>query len=296
MTAGARYSCFVNSGAAAGAAGNRLRSALHRRPDLERRCDVAVVRSRQELRAALRAMPRSSIPVAVGGDGTANWLVSSLRELGLQDRPVAVLPLGTGNAFAHSLGLGRMSDALEALVSGVEREIDVMATTHPDIPVALVSISVGFESQFLGGVAAERSWRRLASGAIGLFAAIAPCRAGLSLSVDAEPIVREHDRVFNAGLYCMPCYALGRVVLPEADLTDGAAEAVVCRSRGAYWKTLCDGVRLSAPEARSDLMVRRWTFATVAADEALQMDGDAVAAACFDVRVEPRGLRVVVPG
>jgi diacylglycerol kinase family enzyme len=213
----------------------------------------------------------------------------------MQDRPLAVLPLGTGNAFAHSLGMGSIEIALEALESGVERRIDVMTTTHPTAPVALVSISVGFESRFLRAAAASRRWRRIVSGARGLPIAMSRPWARSSLTVDGEPLVRPTERVFNSGLYGMPCYALGRVVLPEADPTDGRAEAVVYRSSSAYWRTLWRGVRFSQRDGQSDLSVRRWEFARLETDEPIQIDGESVAGGRLEVRVEPQALRVIVP-
>lgn len=63
--------------------------------------------------------------LACGGDGTAAWLLETVRreagERGCQAKPVGILPLGTGNDLARWLLGGRPADALASWSQTVDR-------------------------------------------------------------------------------------------------------------------------------------------------------------------------------
>jgi diacylglycerol kinase (ATP) len=65
-----------------------------------------------EWRMGMPASPeQADIVLLFGGDGTVHRHLGQLVRLGL---PVLVVPAGSGNDFAHSLGLGRVRDSLAA--------------------------------------------------------------------------------------------------------------------------------------------------------------------------------------
>ncbi|MBK6691682.1 MAG: diacylglycerol kinase [Myxococcales bacterium] len=84
---------------------------------------VRLTRSADELDAYLRSLLRDGEPrprciLAAGGDGTAIALVNALRRVLPEDEPypaIGLLPLGTGNAWAHAAGALKLGLAVRQL-------------------------------------------------------------------------------------------------------------------------------------------------------------------------------------
>ena len=256
---------------------------------LEACVETALVSGVDEARAHLRDADPALVPVAVGGDGTANLVARALRAEGWATRPLGVLPGGTGNAFAHSLGVGRMPAALAALHSGAPRAIDVLVTDHPALPLALVSFSAGFEGAFLADVARRRAHGRPGFMSPGVLTTLARSCRGTTLVCDGEVVLRSEETFYAAGVYNQPCYFFGRRVVPTADPADGEAEARVYPGASDYWRTLL------APGGRPGAAVRARRFgrARLSTGEPVQADGESAAGGVIGIAVEPGGLRVL---
>ena len=65
--------------------------------------------------------------IALGGDGTVHEVVNGLMKLPADHRPVfGVVPLGSGNDFAHGLGISSQSEvALRQVLNGTPQPVDV---------------------------------------------------------------------------------------------------------------------------------------------------------------------------
>jgi diacylglycerol kinase family enzyme len=83
---------------------------------------VRLTRSIQEVEGWLRTILRSTEPpralLSAGGDGSAIALLNALDRIvppGGGFPPIGALPLGTGNAWSHSLGARKLDDCVRAL-------------------------------------------------------------------------------------------------------------------------------------------------------------------------------------
>lgn len=87
--------------------------------------EAHMVRRRKELKKRIRQSVQSGakLIIVIGGDGTQTAAVA---ELAHTDCALAVIPAGTGNSFAFSLGIKDDLDAaIEAIANGKEIRVDV---------------------------------------------------------------------------------------------------------------------------------------------------------------------------
>ena len=99
--------------------------------------------------------------VAVGGDGTIQEVVNGILESGAR-LPLGIVPVGSGNDLARSLGLP--IDAAEAwtvAIGRVTREIDVALATNGDGHRRWFASAggIGFDAQVAAAMATRRGWQ-----------------------------------------------------------------------------------------------------------------------------------------
>ena len=83
--------------------------------------------------------------VVLGGDGSLHAVVDALRSAGrLDDVTVGLVPLGTGNDFAATLGLpDDPVEAAEVITAGRTREIDLIIDGQDEVVVNAAHIGIG---------------------------------------------------------------------------------------------------------------------------------------------------------
>jgi len=127
-----------------------------------------------------------------GGDGTLNGAAEALIETGL---PLGVLPMGTANDFARTLGIpADLAAAAEVIAAGRSRRIDVGEVNgHPFLNVA----SIGFSAELARALSAEakKRWGRLGYARAALTILRRSQRFRLDLAYDGT-----HERVWSTQL------------------------------------------------------------------------------------------------
>ena len=138
------------------------RDIAHGRDSHELQVDVAFKTTREAVvETAAKARGTYDIVVAAGGDGTVNAVVNGLMSASANSNsadieysklPVlGVLPIGTGNVFAHNLGIGRglreacrtiRQDNTKTIDVGLARDLSNDATRH-----FLLMAGIGFDAK-----------------------------------------------------------------------------------------------------------------------------------------------------
>jgi diacylglycerol kinase (ATP) len=270
---------------------------LARHPEIAARARIVRSSSAAQLDALLR-LTDDEIPVAVGGDGSFNALATLIDSRGELQRTLALVPFGTGNATAHTLGLRSAQVAFDALENGETTSLDVMRTSIPAAPIALVSCSTGFESNFLQRYSALRYRSRQYAGWSALLLNIPKQMRGVSLTIDGTEWVHAADTVHNVGVYNIPHYAFGKVMWRGVEKDDGLAIAASVTSPLGYWNLMARGISVPRDPATSEERMRgvrtiRWHTAILSSPLTLQIDGESTSATHAELSVDARAITAI---
>lgn len=170
--------------------------------------------------------------VVAGGDGSLHAVVAALHRRGeLADAVLGLIPLGTGNDRARSLGLPlQPAAAARVVLTGEPLQLELLEDDAGGVVVNAVHVGVGAE-------AARRalSWKpRLGKPAYALGAALAGTTRGWRLRVEAdgEVISDIDERLLMVGVGLGSSIGGGTPLAPDARPDDSVAEVVVSRATG----------------------------------------------------------------
>ncbi|TDE08605.1 diacylglycerol/lipid kinase family protein [Jiangella asiatica] len=296
----------IANGRAGGARGEATRVAL----EVLRagaRVEVSEPGEPAELAGVLRRA-RGRLPVVLGGDGSVHALVAAAARLGRlggladDDSPAfefAIVPLGTGNDLARTLGLPfDPAAAARVVLDGRPRELDVLVDDTGGVVVNAVHLGIGAEAGRLALPLKPRLGRLAYP--VGSAMAGASARGWrLRVAVDGEVLAGGGRRVLMAALGNGVTVGGGAPLAPSARPDDGQVDVVVSFSTG--WRARVGFatalVRGRHPE-RHDVVQARGRAVVVVADEPIALNADGELSTLHTARrwtVLHHAARVFVP-
>lgn len=247
--------------------------------------------------AAQAARDGAPLVVAAGGDGTLFEVVNGLMQVEPARRPtLGVLPVGTGNSFVRDLGLPSPADAVDAILRGAPRPVDVVRVDHADGQLHYINLlSVGFSAE--AGALTNRRYKGL--GASGYILAVLQC------------LVRLHAERFPHRLdggeldrtpYTLVSFSNSRFtggdmqMAPDADIADGELDVVtIGQMRRLRFLTAFPRIFAGTHPALREIgttRARRVTFEGAAPVDVM-VDGEIRRLALRELEVEPGALQVL---
>jgi YegS/Rv2252/BmrU family lipid kinase len=230
--------------------------------------------------------------VVAGGDGTINTLLRAVLEA---DLPLGVLPLGTANDLAGTLGLPKDPvAAAEVIEAGLLRRVDVgVVNGHPFLNAVGVGLGPRLTRRLTGQAKARWGVGAYIAGLVQAyrdthpFSALIDCD-GTALAVRALQITIGNGRQYGGGM-----------VVSDAAAIDDAALDVLCVEPRPISDLLRHALALKrgrgdeSPVARTARGRRVRVTTTRPLD--VTADGEILTSTPIDVTVKPGALRVFSP-
>jgi diacylglycerol kinase (ATP) len=270
--------------------------------------EVVVPGSRREMRERVAAAAAAGAPlvVAIGGDGTIRDVATDL--VGT-DVPLAIVPAGTANLFASTVGVPRgAEEAARAIADARPRPVDLGLVTWGTVDggaseprIFVVAAGIGFDSVLMASTdaAAKRRLGRYAYFATGarMLRHVTGIPVRLTADGDVIETVAIQVMVANGG-ELIP--GLLRPALP-IDPNDGLLDVILVEGSG-----LLDGIRGgleailrkrtgASGSGRSRRLRASRVRVECPPDRPVEVDGDVVGVGWLEAECRPRALRVLVP-
>lgn len=241
------------------------------------------------------------VAVAVGGDGTLGEVATGLAH---SDCALGVLPTGTGNVWAHMLGLplwtphsrSALLDAARVLVEGQVREVDLGKAGERYF---LLWTGIGFDAQVAQGIEPYREVRRnlgnLTYYVTALAISVGLRGTRMTVVIDGRAI---RQRVLLIIVSNVQLYGSSWRLAPQAQLDDGILDVYIFKG-GSMLDAIRHAIMLGAGKHLRDPKVETYRARRVEIrgekSLPLHMDGDPVSRTPVTITVAPKALRVIVP-
>jgi diacylglycerol kinase (ATP) len=241
---------------------------------------------------------KASVIIVAGGDGTLNEVVNGLGMFG-RKKLVGLVPLGTGNDFARTLGLpASIEDNIDVLRAGKTKRMDIVRVKSKRLRY-FVNVSAGGFS----GIVNEKMTRQIKR-TWGPLAYIRGAAAALpNMHAYKTEIVLDDDERLSADLYNV-LVANGRFVAggvpiaPTADPADGKLEVVLIPKLGPAEMALLAAEILLGKHLSSHATIFRQARKIAVRSRpgmCFNVDGELVGNAPAVFQIMPRALNFIVP-
>lgn len=239
--------------------------------------------------------------VVAGGDGTVHLAIQEVAGTGI---PLGIIPSGTGNDFAATLGLRELDvpAAVEAIASGAPRLVDLARVTRADGSSAYFGsvLASGFDSRVNDRANAMR-WPRGGSRYNIAILLEFLTLAGLPYTVDLDLEDGGTERI--SGDLVMATVGNGRTygggipICPDADPADGLLDVVLVRPAGRLrLLRLLPRVYRGTHTTVDEVLTRRARAVRLASPRVTAYaDGDPIGALPLQIDIVPGALRVFAP-
>ena len=253
--------------------------------------------------------------IALGGDGVIHEVANGLMDIDAGKRPtLGVIPVGSGNDFAQTLGIGDFSGTKLADLLRCERTSfdvgrveywmeDVQASPSPHTEYFIETLSVGVDAAIGLGTAGIR--KKLPLTGAPLYTLSGLEQFGIRyrdypavVGFDGAPV--ESMRPIIMAIQLGPTYGSGYRICPDADPTEGLFD--VCYALGPIPRLVALPMFLLAKNGHhvGAKPVHLRTCASVdlgfaSPDYPIQADGERIRATRLHVQIEPGALDVWKP-
>lgn len=236
-----------------------------------------------------------------GGDGTVNLAIQEVAGTGI---PLGIVPSGTGNDFAATLGLRELdvTAAADAIAGGRTRRIDLARVTRDDGSTRYFGsvLASGFDSKVNDRANAMR-WPRGGSRYNIAILVEFLTLSGIAYEVDAELADGSHDRL-NGDLVMATVgngrtYGGGIPICPDADPADGLLDLVLVRPAGRLrLARLLPRVYRGTHGTVPEVSIRRVRSVRLSSPGVTAYaDGDPIGALPLTIDVAPGALTIFTP-
>ncbi len=164
--------------------------------------------------------------VAVGGDGTLFEVVNGLlKKHGTFDLPIGQIPVGTGNSFIKDLDIHTIEDAVEKIIDGKTKKVDLGFFKYPKGEHYFINL---LGTGFVANVA-HRAGKCKALGTfsyvLGVFEEVVQLKpVPLEMTIDGK--VYQRDYIFNE--ICNSTKTGGNMIMaPVAKIDDGLLDIIL---------------------------------------------------------------------